>query len=1401
MEKKLRVTGNERIDIMDFIGQINLVCQEFHNNLQGLQDETMNILQGYDLAIGTGLQVQLLNDTSIGYDANGVLHERPSANPENYALAPNATNYIQMQFLYLPTDFEFRAFWDPTGSGGDGVEFQQEVFTRDTLTHVITVNQTGFTNDPSYIPLGVAITNATVVTSLDTSAKPMFHKARAFAWDAVSAGVRGASGVRNARSMYDATAQIISEMQGTAYWADVPWSNLKLLREYQNIFYTEGGNISFEGALGANTLGWDADIHIEIAGRAAPYVVSAANYPILDGQCLYVNVPIGAPSGPLPVVTATIDQVPVNPSMAGFSAGIVVLFFRRLGSIYGTMDIPELQSGETVIIGDEMSENIRSRLGLLTESTYKTYPGVGLVSNGIINQSDDYATAIGKLATLAALPLGNMRYVSVAGSDATGNGSFLSPFATVAKALSTITDASENKLYTIVLGSGLVVEAAGFAITDMNGICIVGESDGTTFWVVSDGAGGYSPVSITYTAAFAQTDAFIELMNLSLVGSYDTYVGSGITVNTTAITNAAGFVLELNNAVVPGAVTLRGRGAGLDTLLVENSAQIIGGGTSHSFSLAIDQAGLAGNWIVDDVGFDGTHFDGAGNAAAMYIRGSINYTDAATYQISGNTKLQIWASPMAGASYSLTGAQCLMQVDAVSVPDVSLITVNSGALVRLVSSADMLGYGALHPTNYRFNPGSVSAALDAISDTHAMVRATQIEPGPSATRVKINPSDVVLTTGATASKELNNQVVSFAGAILDFQTGNIYKLDNVTLIGTFTLATIASTMFRFYSISLVGSLTGADNRLAVVVQVAIAQSDGASIATAPVANYIDGIKCGQVCVQNIAGTIQPIADANIIEVGTGSGSSSGGSGGTAESPADGFMYLVSDKLPSAAGGAGTYVDAAHTSGGYNAGKKLYQLGCDKTVAITAVGTALTLSVAPTGFALAVNCIVWVNSLSTWRRVTAVSSANQGTLDHAFPSDPTAAAGMVAQAVFTEDLTAQGDSAHHQRGIDIFTGTDITQIQLEYEDSSAVADSLFDPVVNAAVVGSAANAGVAGAAGLPTSDQFNTIFTRPDAPAVWNQYGLTVSAGNSQRCFVAFFPNPNNAAITTQANLINYRVSMYAIAALNNGGFLNTAFVMTDGSLSTPLNCLQPTVVGGKTRITLDWPYNPGINGGQADGDIEVLVEGLVVPKFFTGVIGQYWTPVDSFNFDLSADYSGQSKSVQVRRRQGTNDLSDANAAFITSLIGVSFPAGSEAVPAGFLPCDGSAVSRTTYSALFAVLSDKWGTGDGTTTFNLPDLRGRFVRGWDGTAGNDPDSATRFAIHGGVTGNHVGTYQNDAFGSHQHTFVAGDGTSSGSGTEPYLDQPNGLNTQNYPTSTVGGSETRPKNAYMNFIIKY
>jgi microcystin-dependent protein len=140
------------------------------------------------------------------------------------------------------------------------------------------------------------------------------------------------------------------------------------------------------------------------------------------------------------------------------------------------------------------------------------------------------------------------------------------------------------------------------------------------------------------------------------------------------------------------------------------------------------------------------------------------------------------------------------------------------------------------------------------------------------------------------------------------------------------------------------------------------------------------------------------------------------------------------------------------------------------------------------------------------------------------------------------------------------------------------------------------------------------------------------------------------------------------------------------------------------------------------------------------------------------------------------------------------------IPIGWIICDGTEVSRVTYADLFASIATSWGQGNGTSTFNLPDLRGRFLRGVDGIAGNDPDAATRTALNiGGNTGNNVGSYQLDDLKAHNHTFhdIAYPGNPFGNNPGYTLGS---QARQTYNTSSTGGSETRPKNAYVIYIIK-
>tara|TARA_R100001460_G_scaffold15393_1_gene33929 strand:- start:506 stop:1669 length:1164 start_codon:yes stop_codon:yes gene_type:complete len=174
------------------------------------------------------------------------------------------------------------------------------------------------------------------------------------------------------------------------------------------------------------------------------------------------------------------------------------------------------------------------------------------------------------------------------------------------------------------------------------------------------------------------------------------------------------------------------------------------------------------------------------------------------------------------------------------------------------------------------------------------------------------------------------------------------------------------------------------------------------------------------------------------------------------------------------------------------------------------------------------------------------------------------------------------------------------------------------------------------------------------------------------------------------------------------------------------------------------------------------------------------------------------------------------------------------VPSGYKECNGEAVSRTTFAALFAVIGTQYGTGDGSSTFNLPDLRGEFVRGFDNGRGvdsgrsiNDPQtSANKSHNHPATTsisdpGHFHHSFRSGNAGERQHNSnlsssnFPSSGTGAGNkneaynivartGSDPNVGKTSNENTGvNASTTTEndGSSESRPRNIAMMYIIKF
>jgi len=195
---------------------------------------------------------------------------------------------------------------------------------------------------------------------------------------------------------------------------------------------------------------------------------------------------------------------------------------------------------------------------------------------------------------------------------------------------------------------------------------------------------------------------------------------------------------------------------------------------------------------------------------------------------------------------------------------------------------------------------------------------------------------------------------------------------------------------------------------------------------------------------------------------------------------------------------------------------------------------------------------------------------------------------------------------------------------------------------------------------------------------------------------------------------------------------------------------------------------------------------------------------------------------------GSGNLSFQVVAGVPS--GAVFCIAVASVPSGYLECNGAAVSRTTYAALFAVIGTQYGAGNGSSTFNIPDLRGEFIRGFDN--GKGTDSGRSIASSQSDQNKQHNHSASGSVGDHRHAYAFAQGSGGGVGNDfagsginsvtqsggrlAELEQGGGndgqdlrgftANTDNtQPSLSVsvgndGGGETRPRNIAMMYVIK-
>lgn len=354
----------------------------------------------------------------------------------------------------------------------------------------------------------------------------------------------------------------------------------------------------------------------------------------------------------------------------------------------------------------------------------------------------------------------------------------------------------------------------------------------------------------------------------------------------------------------------------------------------------------------------------------------------------------------------------------------------------------------------------------------------------------------------------------------------------------------------------------------------------------------------------------------------------------------------------------------------------------------------------------------------------------------------------------------------------------------------------------------------------------------------------------------------NWTSTPYAAAIAGEVKAYRVAALTTANITSAAYGLAKtGQLPLANVTGLPEALVGKaaaahnhimgdiTGLLAALRAASGLAQGSITQDPNLAVDQVILTDHpNVPVPGFYWHITTTFYNNIASDGNRSQLAIQYN---------GGSAVYVRSIYSTAggwtkwerldnqVPAGTivywpgYAPPPGYLKANGAQVSRTTYAKLFWAISTFGGVGDGSTTFNVPDLRGEFIRGYDDGRGVDANRALGSVQYSqNLSHTHVGV--TDAIGSHSHT-VSGATTTAGShvhnvnmggndvaGYRPAITAPgadgimtagaisaagdhahwfsatsdvNGAHAHNLAIYADGGNESRPRNMALLACIKY
>lgn len=945
---RARLIAQERYDLEDFAADQNAIRTDSKFWTKRFLSGENYIVKGFAVS-GIGLK-----NATVSMDQATLLHGEntfdfswftsPIAFTDiivaDAALQDGAKNYLEIKLVEVGGTPVTKAFWDPAANGGVGAEFNQEINTTVDLDAQIEVSVGGFSGNPDRIPLAIVevdgsgnIVGIRDKRKLYYSLEQSNDSDREFTW----ATQESPTTTLNLSSVVGlfTVGEIITFSGGATAEVAVGGGASIEIRYLDSDSFAEG-NTLLGGSSGATAtldqyvesfINADKDIsdskenddaiksEIKALKGTRQWYQSALNS--ITGLAQFMNSQVvsevegaqwrwnGTNLSLSQTLKPEITNILAVADVAGSLDAKVFLLQDENGSVAFWIDIDDSGTAEpaaalaadrsveitTIATGDAISvvaSKLATAVGADAEfSTVLDANDVQITDdkNGPRTAASDVDT--GFTLTRIQKGLGN---TTPADADTLSK---LRLFGSLADLDLTRQDGSGGSVSIPIADNEIMfikLPASGASRTYSG----IGAAD-TNFQVVS--IDSFIPADNIYWIAYRENDNLYVRGTGHLGTGDETNIGGGVTDDTLSYIGASGPNDALpdyfSSNIITQNANLTFTISELDVQVAANLAAIAAAGSSSNQDRTLKL--IKGGTYSWDLGTTTLTWSADANIQVPDLLNSVNtITAGSNAGLDADGKFLYVDINRVGPGGAI--------VPAVGIAGTHILTDNHVVIARRVGTDVLVG-----SSSFLLKDGEFLELDGALAEINRYFGQFQIKPHDSnPDRVLIAVSEINKLNSSVLTQAIEDNILQFQGAQVDFAAGEIRSLDGVSLIDTFTPFAIPSAEYFYYALGITaGTLNATTNSFPGEVVVTPADASHAAAVSAPFATFpTDGLKIGQVIVQEDGGgALEDITFNNIRQLGVGSGSGGGGS-----------VKVIEDRVEVASGFTVTFPTASYTVG-------------------------------------------------------------------------------------------------------------------------------------------------------------------------------------------------------------------------------------------------------------------------------------------------------------------------------------------------------------------------------------------------------------------------------------------------------------------------------------------------------